>query len=272
MKTVHANGAAIPALGFGTWELRDDTCSHLVCEALKMGYRHIDTAQGYENEAEVGEGVRASGVPREEIFITTKVRAMNLRAGVLERSVKESVERLGTYADLLLIHWPNPDVPIAETLAAMARVKREGLIRHIGLSNFTVRLIEEAVAASEEPIVTNQVEYHPYLDQTKVLAACRRHGMSLTAYRPILRGTAGEDPVIADVARRNGITPVQAVLAWLLAQDGVIAIPRTSKVERARENLAAADIRLPQADLDRIAELTRANRRFVSPATAPAWD
>ena len=177
MQFVEANGAKIPAIGLGTWELRGRACARLVEQALKLGYRHIDTAQAYENEREVGEGLRASGTKRNEVFLTTKVWTTHFAPNDLERSVKESLARLRlSEVDLLLLHWPNPQVPLQETLGALARVKQLGMSRHIGVSNFTVALIDEAVAACPEPLVCDQVEYHPYLDQTKVLEACARHG------------------------------------------------------------------------------------------------
>jgi 2,5-diketo-D-gluconate reductase B len=182
MHLVEANGAKIPAIGLGTWELRGRACARVVEQAIKLGYRHIDTAQVYENEREVGEGVRASGVKREDVFVTTKIWTSHFAPHELERSTKESLARLRlTEVDLLLLHWPNPHVPLSETLGALAHAKRLGLARHIGVSNFTVALIEEAVAACPEPLVCDQVEYHPYLSQTKVLEACTRNSMALVA-------------------------------------------------------------------------------------------
>src|SRR5215472_10751609 len=182
MHVVEANGAKIPSIGLGTWELRGRTCARIVEQALKLGYRHIDTAQAYENEREVGEGLRASGVKRNDVFVTTKIWTSHFAPHELERSAKESLVRLRmTEVDLLLLHWPNPHVPLADTLGALAHAKRLGLTRHNGVSNFTVALMDEAVAACPEPLVGNQVEYHPYLDQTKVLDAWTRHGMALVA-------------------------------------------------------------------------------------------
>jgi len=180
MLFVEANGARIPAIGLGTWELSGRPCGRVVEQALRLGYRHIDTAQVYENEREVGDGLRASGVRRDDIFLTTKVWTSHFTPHDLERSVKESLVRLRlSSVDLLLLHWPNSHVPLAETLGALAHAKRMGLTHHIGVSNFTVALIEEAVALCPEPLVCNQVEYHPYLDQAKVKAACERHGLAL---------------------------------------------------------------------------------------------
>ena len=194
MNVLEANGARIPAIGLGTWELRGRTCARIVAQALRFGYRHIDTAQIYDNEGDVGDGLRASGVRRDEVFVTTKVWPTHFAPGDLERSAKESLSRLRlAEVDLLLLHWPNPQVPLADTVGALAHTKRLGLARHIGVSNFTVALIEKAVAACPEPLVCNQVEYHPYLDQAKVMAACARHGMALVAYSPVAKGRTGND-------------------------------------------------------------------------------
>src|SRR6201991_2400996 len=189
MLFVGDNGAEIPPIGLGTWELRGRACARLVEQALRLGYRHIDTAQAYDNEREVGEALRVSGVPRNEVFVTTKVWTSHFAPHDLERSAKESLNKLRlSEVDLLLLHWPNPRVPLAETLGALARVKQLGLARHIGVSNFTVALIEEAVAACPEPLLCDQVEFHPYLDQTKVREACTRNGLAVVAYSPIARG------------------------------------------------------------------------------------
>ncbi len=185
MQTVEANGAKIPAIGLGTWELRGRACARLVEQAVRLGYRHIDTAQVYENEREVGEGLRASGIRRDDVFVTTKVWTTHFAPNDLERSTKESLTKLHlSDVDLLLLHWPNPRVPLQETLGALAHVKKLGLTRHIGVSNFTVSLIEQAVAACPEPLVCDQVEFHPYLDQTKVREACARNGLAVVAYSP----------------------------------------------------------------------------------------
>src|ERR1700751_2283461 len=189
MQFVDASGARIPAIGLGTWELRGRTCARIVEQALKLGYRHIDTAQVYENEREVGEGLRASGGTRKDVSVPTKIWTSHFAPHELERSAKESLVRMRlTEVDLLLLHWPNPHVPLAETLGALAHAKRLGLARHIGVSNFTVALIEEAIAVCPEPLVCDQVEYHPYLAQTKVLAACAQNGMALVAYSPVAKG------------------------------------------------------------------------------------
>src|SRR3984893_3740752 len=204
MQFVEANGARMPAIGLGTWELRGRTCARVVEQALRLGYRHIDTAQIYENESEVGEGLRASGVNRDEVFVTTKVWTTHFAPNDLERSTKESLARLRlAQVDLLLLHWPNPRIPLQETLGALAHVKELGVTRHVGVSNFTVALIEEAVAACPVPLVCDQVEYHPYLDQTKVREACARHGMALVADSPVARGRIKGDHTLQRIGERH---------------------------------------------------------------------
>jgi len=272
MQIIEANGARIPAIGLGTMTLRENVCVDTVSAALRAGYRHLDTAQMYGNEREVGEGMRASGVPREEVFLTTKVWHNRLAAGNLERSVDESLTRLNLpYVDLLLIHWPNAAIPLKDTLAALAKVKRAGLTRHIGVANFTVALVEEAVRLAEEPLVTNQIEVHPFIDQSKVMAACRRHGISVTAYCPIARGKVPGNPVLERIAQAHGKSAGQVALRWLV-QQGVIPIPRTGKVERLKENLAVFDFTLSDAEMAEISALKRPDSRVVNPAHAPKWD
>src|SRR5258706_13433948 len=193
ISVVISGDAQIPAVGLGTWDLRRGTCVRMVEQALRLGYRHIDTAEMYGNEREVGEGLRASGISRNDVFITTKVWLDNLAPADLEHSTKESLARLRlSHVDLLLIHWPSPRIPLADTIGALCRMKQAGFARHIGISNFTVPLIEEAVRLATEPLVTNQIEWHPYIDQSKVAAAVRRHGLSVTAYSPIAGGRAGD--------------------------------------------------------------------------------
>jgi diketogulonate reductase-like aldo/keto reductase len=271
---ITADGARIPRIGCGTWELRGEECVRIVAEALRLGFRHIDTAQGYANERQVGEGIRASGVPRDQIFVTTKVRPQVTSAGLLQRSVEESLDRLGTGTiDLLLIHWPNPAVEIAETMRALSEVKRHGMTRHIGVSNFTIGKLDEAVRTSPERLSATQIEYHPYLDQTRLLAAIRRHGLAITAYCPIALGKAARDPRLAAIGARYGKSAAQVTLRWLIQQGDVIAIPRTSKPGRLRENLAIADFELTEEEMNRISHMTAPDSRLVNePQWVPRWD
>ncbi|HUD85712.1 MAG TPA: aldo/keto reductase [Xanthobacteraceae bacterium] len=271
---VEANGARIPLVGLGTWELRGRVCSRVVEQALRLGYRHVDTAQLYENEREVGEGLRASGVRRNDVFVTTKIWPTHFAPRELERAARECLARLRlTEVDLLLLHWPNPQIPLAETLGALCKVKRDGLTRHIGVSNFTVALIDEAVRASSEPLVCDQVECHPFLDQSKVIAACRAHGMATVAYSPIARGNARNDEVLKRIGHAHRKTAAQVCLRYLVQRD-IVVIPRTSKLERLSENAAIFDFTLSELEMAEIAKLARRNDRQVDWAFSgrPKWD
>jgi len=274
MLYVNTHGAAIPALGFGTFELDGDTCHHMVSEALEIGYRHIDTAQAYRNERAVGSALQESDVSRDDVFITTKIWPDNYRDGDLQRSVERCLERLAVDAvDLLLLHWPSPDVPLEETMGALNAVKAAGRTRHIGISNFTSTQIDEAVRLSDAPLVTNQVEYHPYLDQRPVLEALRRHDMSLTAYAPLAQGQVIGDDTLAEIGRSHGKSAGQVTLRWLLQQPGVMAIPRTSSPEHLKTNFDVMDFELDDEQMSRISALHRPDGRIINPAgLAPDWD
>lgn len=272
MSTIHAGGVDIPVVGFGTWTLEGDICRRAVEDALRMGYRHLDTAVVYGNEREVGEGLRASGVPREQVFVTTKIPRRELSADLVGRTLDESLERLGVdHVDLLLVHWPSADVPLAETLAAFGRAKREGLTRAIGVSNFTAAMVDEAVALSDEPIATNQVEYHPYLAQPAVLGALRRHGMALTAYSPLARGLVADDPTLTAMAAATGVSVGRLVLRWLIQQGDVIVIPKTASRARAAENLDLFSFSLTDEEMGRVSSLARSDGRQVETGWV-AWD
>ncbi|TCT02436.1 aldo/keto reductase [Aquabacter spiritensis] len=270
MQYVTASGAAVLPIGLGTFQVEGEACSAVVAEALKVGYRHIDTAAAYGNEAAVGAGLRAASVDRGDVFLTTKV--WWTRLGEVERSLEESLGRLDTpYVDLFLIHWPNPAIPLAETLAGMARTKRSGLARNIGISNFTIALMKEAVALSPEPLLCNQIEVHPYLDQDRVIAAARDLGLAVTAYSPIARGALIDDPAIARIAAAHGRTTVQVALRYLVQKD-LTVIPRTAKVARVAENFALFDFELSASDMQVLGSLARADGRKANPGWAPAWD
>jgi len=272
MQYIEANGAKIPAIGLGTWELSGRTCARLVEQALRLGYRHIDTAQIYENEREVGEGLHSSRVKRSEIFVTTKIWTTHFAPHDLERSTKESLVKLRlSEVDLLLLHWPNPQVPLQETMGALARVKKLGMAKHIGVSNFTVALIEEAVAACPEPLACDQVEYHPYLEQTKVLNACAAHGMALVAYSPIAKGRIKNDETLAQIGKTHHKTAAQVCLRWLVQQN-VAAIPRTSRIERLSENIDIFDFVLSDEEMGLISQMGSAKSRLTDFGFAPKWD
>src|ERR1043166_6140832 len=261
--SVEAKGARIPLVGLGTWDLRGRTCARIVEQAIRLGYRHIDTAEMYDNEREVGEGLRASGVPRNDVFVVTKVWPSHFAPRALERAAKDSVQKLRlTDVDLLLLHWPNPQIPLSETLGALCRMKEIGLARHIGVSNFNAALLDEAVALSSEPLVCNQFELHPFLDQSKLIAVSRAHGMAVVAYSPIARGNAKNSEALAVIGKAHGKTATQVCLRYLVQQQ-IAAIPRTAKLERLDENFAIFDFELTAAEMAEIAGLASRDGRIV---------
>lgn len=270
---VARDGAQIPAIGFGTSQLGD--CTDVVALALKLGYRHIDTAWKYGSEEGVGRGIKASGVPRSEIFLTTKVSHEYLRADDFARSVDESLKRLQVdYVDMLHVHWPSPEkVPLKETMGALAKAKRTGLARHIGVANFNIALLDEAISVCPEPLATLQAEYHPYLDQTRVLDYCRRQGLVFTAYCPLARGRLFQDPVLTDIAETRGRTLAQVALRWLMQQGNIAAIPRSGNPRHIEESLQLFDFELSDDEMARISALKRPDGRIANPqGRAPAWD
>ncbi|MDG4719145.1 MULTISPECIES: aldo/keto reductase [Thalassospira] len=274
MFDVTANGARIPALGFGTFRVSEDDVKRIVPKALQTGFRHIDTAQIYENEAAVGEAIEISGVARKDIFLTTKVWVGNYRHDDFIASVDESLAKLRTdYVDLLLLHWPNNDVPLAEQIGALNAVQKAGKVRHIGVSNFNTALMADAVSLSDAPIVTNQVEYHPFLDQSAVMDAANRFGMSLTSYFAMADGKVFENDVLKDIAADHGKSVAQVVLRWVIAQNNVIALSKTVTEHRLAENFDIFDFELTAEQMKAIHSLANANGRIVSPdGLAPQWD
>jgi diketogulonate reductase-like aldo/keto reductase len=264
IKFVESHGARIPLIGLGTWDLRGKACVRVVDEALRLGYRHIDTAAMYRNEADVGAGLRASGIPRDEVFITTKVWSSDLRAADFERSARDSLKNLKLdRVDLLLIHWPNSSVPLKETIGALCKMKREGVARHIGVSNFDSALIAEAVRLATEPLVNNQIELHPYNDQTRIIAASRKAGLAVTAYAPIARGRIKSDALLARIGKAHERTAAQICLRYLVQQDFIV-IPKTSRTERLKENAAIFDFQLSPAEMKEIASLASRDGNIVS--------
>lgn len=272
--TIDAAGVAMPALGLGTWDLRGAECVKVVGEAIALGYRHIDTAAMYGNEREVGEAIGESGVARGELFVTTKVWPDDLAPKDLLKSAESSLARLGLpFVDLFLIHWPNPAIPLAQSIDALCEVKRRGWARAVGVANFTAAMVDEAAARAVEPLACNQVEYHPFLSQRAVLAACRRHGMALTAYCPIARGDVSSEPVLAEIGAAHARTAGQVALAWLIQQPGVAAIPKTARRERLIENLGGAAFSLGDDEMARIFALARPDGRLVeNGGFSPRWD
>jgi diketogulonate reductase-like aldo/keto reductase len=269
----------IPSIGLGTWTLAGDACVELVAGAIKAGYRHIDTAVAYGNEEAVGQGLREgisrAGIHRDVVFLTTKVWHDQIGQGNLQRSAEASLKRLNVMdVDLLLIHWPNPAIPLRESIAALGDARRTGLAKNIGVSNFTVAMLEEAAALTTEPLIVNQCECHPHLDTSKVRAATLKHGMAFEAYTPLGRGAVGgvlDEPMVKTIAARVGRTPAQVVLRWHL-QQGHIVLPRSGNLGRATENLAVYDFELGAADMTALSSLTRPDGRVVKVACAPNWD
>lgn len=273
---VAANGAHIPAIGLGTWPMKEAVCEQAVASALHAGYRHIDTAAMYGNEAEVGRGLKASGVPRDQVWVTTKVWRDDIGAGSLQNSAEASLKRLGlSSVDLLLIHWPNAAIPLADSIKALCDAKTRGLTKHIGVSNFTTAMLRDAARLTSEPLLTNQIEYHPHLDQSKVLGVARDLGMTITSYCPLGRGDVGgvmNEPVVTALAAAKNKTPAQIVLRWHIQQPGVIAVPKSATPARIAENLAVTDFSLSNAEMAALSALAKPNGRVVNIAGAPQWD
>lgn len=274
MKTVNANGAHIPQLGFGTFRMPETDVLSILPKALRSGFTHVDTAQIYENEAAVGEAIRQSGIARQNIFLTTKVWVANYGKDAFAASVEESLNKLKTdHVDLLLLHWPNEAVPLEVQIAELNAVRERGLARHIGVSNFNTALVAEAVRLSAAPLATNQVEYHPFLDQTKVREATESHGMALTAYFAMADGKVPNDPVLKEIGLAHGKSAAQVALRWLIQQPEVVTLTKTSTQARLAENLDIFDFALTAGEMARIHELARPDGRIVSPdGLAPVWD
>jgi len=255
MEQVTVQGIEMPALGLGTWQLTGEDCREAVRTALELGYRHVDTAQAYGNETAVGHALGAANVDRDEIFLTTKLDSDNRDYQSVVDSTRESLRRLGTnYVDLLLIHQPNylSRASHAETLRAMTDLREEGLVRHVGVSNFDADALHAAREASDAPILTNQVQYHPYWDQTKLLDYCRIHDVLLTAYSPLGHGGVVDDPLLQRIGERYDKSAAQVALRWLIQQDGVATIPKATSREHLEANLAVFDFWLTDEEMREI--------------------
>ncbi len=272
MQFLEAHGARIPQIGLGTMTLKGDVCVQAVEAALQMGYRHLDTAAYYENEKENGEGLRASGVKREEVMICTKVRNNNLMPDDFARSLAQSLANLDLpYVDLLLIHWNNPDIPFKTSVGALCKAKKDGLAKHVGVANFTTAMLDEAWAVTSEPLVCNQIEMHPFINQDKVLAACKKHGMAVVAYCPIARGKVPGADALERIGKAHGKTAAQVSLRYLV-QRGVCAIPRTATPAHLKQNMEVFDFALSDAEMAELKALNATNMRVVNPPFAPKWD
>lgn len=273
MLFVNAHGIEVPRLGFGTWKLQDAECVEAVTSALSAGYRHLDTAQAYHNEEQVGEGMRASGVARQDIFLVTKIWRDKMQEGELQASLDASLRKLGTdYVDLLLIHWPVAEVPLEETLRALDAARQAGKARLIGVSNFTVSLLREAEKILPGQLACNQVEYHPFLSQAPLMDWMKQHSMFLTAYSPLARGKLSDVPELMDMAETHGRTIEQIALRWFMQQASVVAIPKASSRKHQLANLAIFDFSLSDAEMEIINHLARPDGRFINPSWAPTWD
>jgi diketogulonate reductase-like aldo/keto reductase len=274
MFDVSANGANIPALGFGTFRMPDADVHRVLPEALKLGFRHVDTAQIYKNEAAVGDVLKSSGIARQDIFLTTKVWVDRVGHEAFIASVDESLTKLKTdHVDLLLLHWPQSEMPLADRIGALNELRKAGKVKNIGVSNFSTALMAEAVKLSDAPIVNNQVEYHPYLDQTKVLSEAAKTGMSVTAYYLMADGAVPKDEVLKDIGAKHGKTAAQVVLRWAVQQKGVIALSKTATESRLPENFDIFDFALSEDEMAAVHKLSRADGRIVNPGhLAPEWD
>ncbi|MDX3934594.1 2,5-didehydrogluconate reductase DkgB [Stenotrophomonas sp.] len=266
---------SIPAFGLGTFRLKGQTVIDSVRNALDVGYRAIDTAQIYENEAEVGQAIAESGVARDDLFLTTKIWIANFQHDALLASLRESLRKLRTdHVELTLIHWPSPKdaVPMAEYLGALAEAKSLGLTRQIGISNFTIAQTRQAIEIlGADAIATNQIEVHPYLQNRALIAFLKEQRIQVTAYMSLAYGEVLKDPVIQAIAERHQATPAQVALAWAL-QQGYAVIPSSTKRDNLAGNLLAAELRLSDEDMAQIATLDRGHRLANPEAIAPAWD
>ncbi len=272
MQTITANGLNMPKLGLGTWRLEGRQCQAAVESALALGYRHLDTAQMYANEAAVGAGIAASGGKRADIHLTTKVWPDHLEPSRLRAAMQASLEALRTdYLDLYLIHWPSPRMDLPASLETMMALQQEGKTRHMGVANFTVALLRRAIEEVRAPIAANQFEYHALLRQPPLLAYMRERGLPAIAYSPLAKGELVDHPALVRIARKHNATPAQIGLAWLLGQQDVAAIPKSSRRERQEENLRALDLHLDAEDLAAIEALPK-NRRRVDAGAGSAWD
>ena len=274
MQNVNVGSAAIPAIGFGTYGMSGADVYRLIPAALRAGFRHIDTAQIYGNEGEIGDCVAASGIPRSEIFLTTKVWVSNYSERFFEASVNESLRKLKTdYIDLLLLHWPQSDVSLAEQIAGLNAVARAGKVRHIGVSNFNRALMTESIRLSAVPLATNQFEYHPYLNQSLLIESALQAGLAVTGYCGMAIGRVFSDPTLKEIAARHDKTIAQIVLRWLVQQRGIVALSRTARIDRLAQNIAAFDFELDGADMAAIHALATTGSRIVDPpGLAPLWD
>lgn len=271
-----AGQANIPVLGLGTWQSTGQDCVAVVKKALEMGYEHIDTAQAYDNEKEVGQGIKQSGVARDKFFLTTKIFPddMKFQPEKLVEAAKRSLENLDTdYVDLLLLHWPDDRVPLSETIPTLCELQKQGLTRHIGVSNFNIADIIEAKKYADVPIVVNQVEFHPFIKQNTLQTFLNNHHILLEAYSPLARGDVFDNDIIKEIADKHNVTPAQISLAWILSDKHRVAIPKTSNPDHLQGNLDAIKLELSAEELEKIGSLARSDgRKIEHPDYSPVWD
>lgn len=262
----------IPKLGMGTWKLEGKKCSESVAEAIEIGYESVDTAQIYGNEAEVGQGIVDSGVKRENLFLTSKVWRDDLSENNVIKSTEESLNKLQTnYIDLMLIHWPNSDYSLEETFEGLKKLHDSKKIKHFGVSNFPISLLQECEKYSSE-FVCNQVEFHPYIDQGKMVDWLRKHEKFLMAYSPLARGKVFEDQVILKMAKKYDTGAAQVVLAWQISKPGVVTIPKASSTEHLKANFESLSLHLDPEDISKLDSLSSKNERIINPDFAPQWE
>jgi len=268
LRALEIQGTTVPKLGFGTWEILGRDCEEAVADALEIGYRHIDTAQAYDNETEVGKAIAASGISRKELWLTTKL--WREEYGRVRESAQESLERLQVSCiDLLLLHWPNDDVPLDATLDALAGLREEGLIKHFGVSNFPAGMLRAALGMA--PIFTDQVEFHPFLGQDELVELAAERDFMVTAYSPLARGKVLEDETLRAIGEAHGKTAGQVALRWLLDKPNVSTIPKASSHERRVENFEVFDFELSDEQRAQIDALPK-DERVIDPGFAPDWN
>jgi 2,5-diketo-D-gluconate reductase B len=272
--TLSAGGAIIPLLGFGTYGMSGSKLQNVLVAALQEGFRHIDTAQMYGNESDVGAAIRASGVARSDVFVTTKVWVSNYSRDRFMTSVEASLRELHSeYIDLLLVHWPRGGAPLAEQVEGLNRAVSSGKVRHVGVSNYSADMVRAAAALLEHPLVTNQVEYHPFLDQSALLRQVAASESSLMAYCGMAVGRVFRTDLLKDIAARNRRSVAQVVLRWLIQQPRVVALSRTENIERIPDNTKIFDFALSATDMAAISRLRAPGNRIVDPPhLAPTWD
>ena len=273
MQYIDAQSEKVPALGYGTWQLRGKDCVRGVQKALDVGYRHIDTAQAYGNELDVGTALNEYDINREDYFLTTKIWMDNFSPKKFLKSLDESLNKLQTeYVNMLLLHWPDDNSDFDETLGQLMEAKKSGKARLIGVSNYTVELMKNAQSKTDNTLVTNQVEFHPFIDQGPVLEWVRRHNMFLTGYSPLSRGDVLKSDTINSIGTKYKKNAGQVTLRWALQHERVAVIPKAASEDHIKGNFEVFDFELTQAEMDQISALHREDGRKVNPDWAPDWD